>query len=453
MNLIKIKQIAEINFKDDDGNPFVLTDNQAQIFDYIFNKEDYKNRIQVIASTQYGKSNTVAMALILRTQIKKEDWAIVSGDEKKTAIIMGKVIDHLFDNEILLSNLDIDRNEPLDRIRRERSKKKITWKDGGSITAITADARNRKRVKEGLSGLGSPNIIEDEASLIPDDLQAMILRMLGGHKGGFLIKIGNPYNRNHFFETWHSDKYEKLLVDYQVALAEERYTQEFIEEMRKQPFFDILYECKFPSELEFDEGGFRRLLTDTEIINAKTGGEHKGKLRLGFDVGEGGDENVGIIRSDTYAQIVHISKIKDLMTTTGVIIELMNKYAVSPEFCFVDGIGIGAGVVSRLKELNKNINGIKWSEKPSENTYANLKAENYWGLREGIKAGLKLEKDRDEWNELLKIKWKEDSSGKIKIKSKEDMRKEGEKSPNCADALALTYNKSVEDTAPTIYTL
>ena len=446
MNLTK--DIVKTTFKNSEtGEPFELTEGQVSIFDAIYYKKF--NRFQVIAPTQYGKSNTIAMALILRSQRFHEDWAIVSGDEKKTAIIMGKLIDHLFDNPMLLSNMEIDAKEPLDRIRRERSKKKITWKDGGSITAITADARNRKRVKEGLSGLGSPNIVEDEASLIPDDLQAMILRMLGGYGGGTLIKIGNPYNRNHFFKTWHSDKYNKVFIDYHQGLKEGRYTEEFIEEMRKEAFFEILYECQFPPEQDFDMEGYRRLLTDSEIMQAKEERKHEGTLKLGFDVGEGGDENVGVIRSAKYAQIVHISRISDLMATVGIIHQLIKKYSLKGENCFVDAIGIGAGVVARLKEIGINVKAIKWGEKATEDTYANLKAENYWKLGRSVKEGLKLE-PRDEWNELINIKWKEDSSGKVKIKSKEEMRKEGIKSPNCADALALTENRTLEDDAPKI---
>jgi hypothetical protein len=59
-------------------------------------------------------------------------------------------------------------------------------------------------------------------------------------------------------------------------------------------------------------------------------------------------------------------------------------------------------------------------------------------------------KPNNGWNELRQIKYKEDSGGAVKIKSKEEMRKEGIKSPNNADALAMTFNKSLEDSAPRI---
>jgi hypothetical protein len=315
--------------------------------------------------------------------------------------------------------------------------------------------KNRNYFVNGILVHNSPNIVEDESALIPDPFQTMILRMLGGHKYNTLIKVGNPFYRNHFYKSSLSEKYQHIKIDYIQALNEGRYTQEFIDEAKENMTaqeFSVLYECEFPKDNEIDQAGYYRLIGDTELLNAKEQVEHQGELRLGFDVGEGGDENVGVIRSSKYAQIVHISRIKDLMATTGVIIDLLKKYAIKPESCFIDATGIGAGVVARLKELNLNVSGIKWASKPKKDIYNNLKSENFMNLQEGIKGGLRLE-PRDEWNELSIIRWKKDTSDKIKIKTKEELRKEGIKSPNVADALALTFNRSVEDDAPQIWNI
>lgn len=442
-----MKALCRSYFRDDQNKPFELSDGQADIFEAILTKRH--RRVQIIAPTQYGKSNTVAMALILRTQTYNEEFAIVTGQEKKSQIIMEKVIGHTFDDARLYTQLELDKNEPLERIKRERSKNRITWKGGGGIRTYTADARNRKRVVDSLTGLGSPNIIEDEASLIQDDLQAMILRMLGGHRGGFLLKIGNPFTTGHFKKTWFEEKYHRVFIDYHQGLREGRYTEEFIEEMRTQPFFSILYECKFPSEESVDMSGFYRLITDTQVQEAKAKGEATGPLKLGFDIGEGGDENVGVLRGDKFAKIVHRSKVADLMATTNEIVKLIKQYGLKHGNVFIDATGIGAGVEDRLKEIGFQVKGVKWAESGSEE-FANLKAQNFWDLKEWIRNGGKLEQS-DLWNELFVIKYKENSAGKLLIKSKEEMRKEGIKSPNIADALALTFNKTVEEAAPRIW--
>lgn len=448
------KRIVRHYYKDDAGKPFEMSNGQADIFNCIFLKDVIiaagYNRVQIIAPTQYGKSTVIAMALNLRSQSFSEDWGILTGQQKKSDIIMEKLIQHLFDDKNLYSQLEVDKNEPLDRIRRERSKQKMNWLCGGSVRTYTASASNTKRMNDSLSGQGIPNIVEDEASLIQDPLQSMVLRMLGGHNGGYLVKIGNPYTRGHFLKTSRSSKYLQIFIDYKQALSEGRYTEEFIQEMRGEAFFDILYECKFPSDSEIDRDGFYRLLSDEKIASSKEKVDHEGTLRLGFDVGEGGDENCGVLRSGSFAEKVHFSKYTDLMAAVKVIKDLIKQYSLNPSNVFVDATGLGAGVVSRLHELELYVKGVKWASKPSLDKYLNLKAENYWEAKDWIEKGGKIDND-DGFNELSMIKYKEDSGGKLKIKSKEDMRKDGISSPNVADAFALTFNKSVEDSAPKIY--
>jgi len=448
-----ISDLIGIYLKDDYGNPMKLSEGQIGIFKTIFLRR--YPRVNINASTQYGKSTSIALALILRSITKRESWAVIAGRQDKARIIMEKVIQHIFDNDFFIKQLEIDKNEPLERIKRERSKDKITWKGGGEIRVYSAQTKSAKNVNDALTGFGSPNIVEDESALIPDQFQTMILRMLGGHKDTCLVKIGNPFYRNHFYKSSISSKYHQIKIDYRQAIAEGRYTQEFIDEARENMTpqeFKVLYESDFPEEEELDGQGFYRVVKDADIKKAQKEGTHEGTLRLGFDVGEGGDENVGVLRSSKYAEIVHFSKISDLMATTRVIVDLIDKHGITPENVFIDATGIGAGVVSRLHEIGKEVTGIKWASKASRDTYANLKAENYMNLGESFTHGMILKPD-DRWNELSVMKWKKDTQDRIKMKSKEDMRKEGIPSPNVADALALSFNQTIEEEAPNVWTL
>ncbi len=448
-----LKELVKTYFKDDYQQPLILSDGQIEIFKTIFLRR--YSRVNINACTQYGKSTTLAVALLLRTITKKEDWAVIAGRQDKARIIMEKVIQHIFDNQYFIRHLEIDPKEPLERLKRERSKDKITWRGGGSIRTYSAQTKSSKNVNDALTGFGSPNIVEDESALIPDTFQTMILRMLGGHKNTCLIKVGNPFYRNHFYKSSISNRYKQIEIDYNQALREGRYTQDFIDEARETMTpqeFRILYESKFPKEDEIDPSGYYRLVQDSMLEEIQKEGEHKGELRLGFDVGEGGDESAGVLRSSKYAEIVHISNISDLMATTRTIIDLMDKYGIEGRNTFIDGTGIGAGVVSRLNELGREVQNIKWATKPSKDTYANLKAENFMNLEQGIRDGLKL-KPHNKWQELAVIKWKKDTQDRIVIKGKQEMRREGLLSPNVADALAMTYNATLEEEAPHIWTL
>ena len=76
-----------------------------------------------------------------------------------------------------------------------------------------------------------------------------------------------------------SPRYHKIWIDYHQGLKEGRYTEEFIEEMREEDFFDILYECKFPEEDMIDSKGFQRLILDGKLEGCKEIVAHSGKKR------------------------------------------------------------------------------------------------------------------------------------------------------------------------------
>jgi len=421
-----------------DNKPLVLTGGQKQIFEIILKRNP--KRTIVMCATQYGKSLTVSLGILIRAAAYNERWAIVAPSERKAKIIMNYVIQHLFDNPMFYSQLEI--SEPLEQLRRERSKQRLTFKRGGEIFILSADSRNAVRAGELLLGFGAQNIVLDESSLINDDIYANIKRMLGGYKDNFFLEIGNPFRRNHFLKTWHSDNYKKIKIGYDQGIREGRFEQSFIEEMMQVPFFKILYQCEFPESGEIDENGLTPILTEREIENAmKRQNVPTGIKRLGVDIGRGGDYTAFVIRMDNYARLLEKNKDPDLMAQVGRIKRIMKDEGISAENVYVDDIGVGGGVTDRLKEENIHINPIRvggtaWKEEK----FANIRAEAYWNLREWISKGASLEKNQG-WYEISDIKYKEDSSSKLKIESKEDMRKRCAQSPDIADALMLTFAK------------
>lgn len=431
-------------FKNDSGEPFELTDSQADIYLCIVIRTWL--RIEVIASTQFGKSSVVAMALIIASTESHELFAIVTGSEPKSQIIMEKVIQHTFDHPKFTAKLELDANEPLDKLRRTRNKTHISWKGGGGIRTFTADARNRQRVKESLTGFGAKNVIEDEASLIPNDLQAMIMRMIGGYKDGFLFKIGNPFYRNHFLRTWNSDKYQHIFIDYHTALAEGRYTESFIDEMRDEAFFDVLYECLFPEDDEINESGWRRLLLDKDLESAFDNADlevpgPKGPPRLGVDVAAGGDNfSAFVLRYDNVLWLLEKNRDPDLMSQVGRIEHYMKEFNIDGAYIGVDDVGVGHGVTNRLAERGIYVNAVKeGSSAVEKDKYANLRAENYWLAAQWVKGGGKIVKNGD-FYQLGVVNYKEDSSSRLKIEPKADLAKRGIKSPDVADAVTLTFS-------------
>lgn len=358
---------------------------------------------------------------------------------------MNYVIEHLFDNPVFLAQLLVDI--PLEKLKREKSKTRITFRGGGEIFTQTADTHNRKRLLGALMGFGAPNIIIDESALIDDDIYAGIKRMLGDNPDNFLLEISNPFysqERRHFKRNWQSNDHERIFIDYHQAVNEGRFKQEFIEEMRREAFFEILYECRFPDEDTIDERGYYTLLNEKQIETA-IGRivEPRGVKRLGVDIGRGGDESVFVLRYDNYAKVLNKNRSADLMTQVNLVKQYCREEGIDPKNVFIDDTGVGGGVSDRLKELGLSIMAVKVGEKAEDDEkYANQKAEMSWEARNWILTNA-LENNRD-FYQLSWIKYKEDTSSRLKIEPKEDLLKRGTHSPDVADALILTFNPQRE---------
>jgi hypothetical protein len=114
-----------------------------------------------------------------------------------------------------------------------------------------------------------------------------------------------------------------------------------------------------------------------------------------------------------------------------------------PTKVLIDCIGIGAGIVDRLLELGYNcVKGVNVARSSDEKSkFRNKRAELWWDMREWLAQEMPVEiPDSDElMGDLTSLGYKYDSAGRLVIESKDDLRKRGMKSPDTADALALTF--------------
>ena len=183
--------------------------------------------------------------------------------------------------------------------------------------------------------------------------------------------------------------------------------------------------------------------------------------RLGIDVaGMGNDSTVFIEREDNFVFQPEVFSKSDHMETAGIAKNRVGKRKMQVD---VDTIGEGAGVYSRLKELQQlgefdpevKVNSVKFSEAAKdqygkfftdmtgEREFKNMRAYCYWAVRDGLDPqlgiDLALPPDEELKQELMAQQYETKSDGKIILKPKEDIKKDLGRSPDKADALALTY--------------
>lgn len=430
-------------FKTDAGEQFTYTPTQLLIIATLAGR--VHPRVQLVLPTQYGKSESVSQGILLRASVKREKWLIVAPTKKKAEIIMGYIIKHIFDHVLFSSQLIYD--EPMERLKQHKSKEHLTFRHGGEIMVLSADAKNRQRTKEVLMGFGAPNVVIDESALIEDDLYATIKRMVGGFSDNFILEIGNPFTRGHFLRTWTKGRYQRVWVDYKQALEEGRFSEDFIDEMREEAFFDVLYECLFPDGDIVRTDGYRRLLIDSIIENCFITEEppivEGDRPILGVDVAGGGEnETVFVLRYPLsgFARVLERNHDDDLDNQCHRVIAYKKQYNIGDYRIAIDDGGIGHGLSDMLKARDILIKAVKLGGAPNKKErYVNQRAELFWALRKWLKAeGGKLMHDNG-FNELSVINYKQNAGEKLQIEPKEKMRERNIPSPDTADALMLTF--------------
>lgn len=174
--------------------------------------------------------------------------------------------------------------------------------------------------------------------------------------------------------------------------------------------------------------------------------------KVGADVaGMGRDSSVLCPRYDNYISkfIIHQSGGKaDHMHVAGMIRQLIME---EDSRAYIDTIGEGAGVYSRLQELGySNAISCKFSEsangladKTGQYQFENMRAYLYWKMREWLdpKNGYKpaLPPDDELMEELTAVKWKFQSNGKVIMEPKEKIKEKLRRSPDKMDSLANTF--------------
>lgn len=175
--------------------------------------------------------------------------------------------------------------------------------------------------------------------------------------------------------------------------------------------------------------------------------ERAGRRVVGVDVARYGVDKTVIARRQgpvIYELEVHTQA--DTMATTGYVVPHL---AYPHATAVVDAVGVGGGVVDRLRELGHPVLGFSGagaseaSERSGAFGFRNLRAESWWRLREALDpafgATLCLPPDDQLTGDLTSPRWHITSAGNIQVESKEDITKRLGRSPDHGDAVVLGH--------------
>lgn len=316
--------------------------------------------------------------------------------------------------------------------------------DESFFSARTARSEN----PEALQGVHAPNVllIADEASGVPEAIfEAAVGSMSGEH--ATTILASNPVRTSGFFFDTHH-KLKHMWKTYHISAKDsERVTDDFVRDVAARYGEDSnAYRVRVLGE-------FPKADEDTvipyELVEAAKMRDivvpNDATIVWGLDVARFGDDTSVLLQRTPYSvDWARDFKNMDTMQLVGRVKSEYDKLLPSqqPSEILVDVIGVGAGVVDRLREMGMPVRGINVAESAAmKESYLNLRAELWFTAKEWLEQkSCKLNPDLEDLSrELVIPRYNFTSSGRIQVEAKQEMKKRGYKSPNYADAFVLTF--------------
>lgn len=289
-------------------------------------------------------------------------------------------------------------------------------------------------------------IIYDEGSAIEDKIYEVTQGAMTT-PGAMWLVFGNPTrNTGRFRECWgrFAHRWETMQIDSRTAkMANINQINEWVEDYGEDSdFVRIRVRGVFP------RGGANQFISGDVVRNCMLADFTMDTYTnmpvvIGVDVARYGDDRtVFCIRQ---GRKVHpLIKVRgwDLMKTADKVMELSRKY--KPTAVFVDGIGVGAGVVDRCRQMGYDVIDVNVAEKAYDEKIYWKKREEIWGrMRDALCAGMDIPDDPDLEMDLTAPEYSFDDQQRIKLERKEVMKERGLDSPDTAESLALTYSEYV----------
>lgn len=169
----------------------------------------------------------------------------------------------------------------------------------------------------------------------------------------------------------------------------------------------------------------------------------------GVDVATSGtDMTVIAMRYGDAIRELRRSSKRDTMETAGAVAGVLQGHGGE---AIVDVIGVGAGVVHRLKEQGKAVRAFNSSERSDakdrsgELGFVNKRSAAWWHLRELLdpasETQIALPPDDLLTGDLTAPHWRDMSAGKIQVEAKDDIRKRLGRSTDDGDAVVMAFWK------------
>lgn len=319
--------------------------------------------------------------------------------------------------------------------------------------ALTCKEENSEAFA-GLHAAGAtPFYIFDEASGIPDKIFEV---RAGGATDGepMWFDFGNPTRKSgFFFENTVGRLRHRFITrsidSRSVAITNKPYLQEMIDDYGEDSDY-----VKVRVKGEFPDAGSIQFIPTSLVENAmRCTAFHSphDPLVIGVDVARFGDDATVIyprIGNDAKSFPYQSYRGLDNVQVAEKVVEILEEFRKIGRRCaglFIDGGGLGAGVVDILRRYGYNPIDVNFGSPATDRRYR-FRVDEMWGRTKDALTHLALPNNETLKAQLTQREYGFSVTGKIQLESKKDMKERGVESPDIADALALTYATTVAGT-------
>jgi len=309
-----------------------------------------------------------------------------------------------------------------------------------------------ERNSEAFAGLHNQGrravMLFDEASAIPDVIwESASGFMTDADTERLWFAFGNPtrstgeFRRKFSTESgWHTTQLDARTVSFTNKPLFSRWESAYGED---SDFFRVRVRGVFPrtGEQEFIS---QALVAAARVRVADT---HRfDPLVLGVDVARyGEDESVIVIRKGRDARSIDPIRLRGVSTMELASRVIETATALRADAVFIDGGGVGGGVVDRCRQLRLDVVDIQFGGRADRTDvasqgerYANKRAEMWGAMRAWLQGG-SIPDDRELEEQLVGTTYGFNGRDEIQLERKHDMKARGLSSPDWADGLALTF--------------
>ena len=312
---------------------------------------------------------------------------------------------------------------------------------GGRIYIVGADH------PDALRGTYWDGVILDEYAQIKPELWNEVLRAALADRKGWAVFIGTPKGQNQFYEIYQRaqkepDWYCCVYRADESGVFDEggRYGPEELVSMQKDMSDEAVRQELY---CDFTASAYNILITIDAVTAASkktyNAADVEGAPKiLGVDVARFGNDSCVIMRRQGLVAFKpKVYRSIDNMDFAARLIDEINRWR--PDAVFVDS-GRGEGVIDRCRQLGYDVTEVPFGGRATKDRrYVNRRTEMWDNMRAWLHAGGALPDVPELKTELVTPEYSFDAANRMKLEPKEKIKERLGKSPDIADALALTF--------------